>query len=115
TGVYVTTNVASCANPSSNCWSVFGTSLPSAPVVQLVAFNEGSTSVLRAATYGRGIWEVGLVTAGTAMTTASAKPTALTFPSQQVQTQSATQILVVTNTGNITLNPTRVSITGDFA
>lgn len=115
TGVYITTNVASCTIPSSNCWSVFGTSLPNAPVVQLVAFNDGSTSVLRAATYGRGVWQIGLVTAGTARTTANATPSAMTFPAQQVQTQSATQTLVVTNTGNITLNTTKVSITGDFA
>src|SRR5271165_425823 len=115
TGVYVTTNVASCAIPSSNCWSVFGTSLPNAPVVQLVAFNEGSTSVLRAATYGRGVWQIGLLSAGTAKTTASATPASLTFPAQQVQTQSATQTVVITNTGNITLNTTQVAITGDFA
>ncbi|HEX3473087.1 MAG TPA: choice-of-anchor D domain-containing protein, partial [Silvibacterium sp.] len=115
TGVYVTTNVSSCAMPFQNCWSVFGTSLPNAPVIQLAAFNEGSTSVLRAATYGRGVWQIGLVTAGTAMTTMGTTPTTLTFPSQQVQTQSATQTVVVANTGNITLNATQVNITGDFA
>jgi hypothetical protein len=114
TGVYVTTNVASCAIPSVNCWSVLGTSLPNAPVIQLVAFNEGSTSVLRAATYGRGVWQIALVTAGTAMTTASATPASLTFPAQQVETQSATQTVVVINTGNITLNTTEVNVTGDF-
>lgn len=115
TGVYVTRNPASCAVPSQSCWSVFGTSLPDTPVIQLAAFNEGSTSVLRAATYGRGVWQVGLVTAGTAMTTASANPATVGFPDQQIQTQSAAQTVAIINTGTITLNVTRVAITGDFA
>ena len=115
TGVYVTRNISSCAVTSTPCWSVFGTSLPNAPVIQLAALNEGSTSVLRAATYGRGVWEIGLVTAGTARTTAKAAPTSLTFPSQQVGALSATQAVAIINTGTITLNATQVSITGDFA
>jgi Abnormal spindle-like microcephaly-assoc'd, ASPM-SPD-2-Hydin len=115
TGVYITRNIASCAVPSNHCWSVFGTSLPNAPVTQLTALNEGSTSVLRAATYGRGVWQIGLVTAGRALTKATANPASLTFPGQQVQTTSATQTLAVIDTGTITLNVTQVSITGDFA
>ena len=115
TGVYVTRNISSCAVTSTPCWSVFGTSLPNAPVVQLASLNEGSTSVLRAATYGRGVWEIGLVTAGTAMTTARATPTSLTFPGQQIGTLSATQTVAIINTGAITLNATQVSISGDFA
>lgn len=115
TGVYVTRNISSCTVPSTSCWSVFGTSLPNAPVIQLAALNEGSTSVLRVATYGRGVWEIGLVTAGTAMTTAKATPPTLTFPAQQIGTLSATQTVAIINTGTITLNATQVSITGDFA
>jgi hypothetical protein len=115
TGVYVTRNISSCTVPSTPCWSVFGTSLPNAPVIQLAAFNEGSTSVLRAATYGRGVWEIGLVTAGRAMTTARATPISLTFPEQGIGTLSATQTVAIINTGTITLNVTQVSIIGDFA
>jgi hypothetical protein len=114
-GVYITRNVTSCANPAIHCWSVFGTSLPNAPVVQLTAVNEGSTSVLRAATYGRGVWQIGLATAGTAMTTAKATPASLSFTSQGVQTQSATQTVAIINTGAITLNVSQVNIAGDFA
>jgi hypothetical protein len=80
TGVFVTTNIADCTDPYDNCWSVFGTSLPNAPPVQLATFNEGSTSMLRVATYGRGIWEIPLVTAGAVRTTGTATPVALTFP-----------------------------------
>ncbi len=115
TGVYITRNVTSCQNPSISCWSPFGTSLPNAPVIQLTAENQESTSVLRAATYGRGVWQIPLVTAGTAMTTAKANPASRSFSSQQVNTQSATQTVAVVNTGTITLNPTQVGITGDFA
>jgi hypothetical protein len=115
TGVWVTTDVASCANPYDNCWTPFGTSLPNAPPVQLAAFNEGSTSVLRVATYGRGIWQIPLVTAGTVRTTASATPSSLTFPAQQVQTQSAPQQVLVKNTGSITLTITGLTTAGDFA
>lgn len=84
-------------------------------MIQLAVVNEASTSVLRAATYGRGIWQIPLVTAGRSMTTAQANPASLTFPSQQVNTQSATQTVAVVNTGKITLNATQVNITGDFA
>ncbi|MBV8674497.1 MAG: choice-of-anchor D domain-containing protein, partial [Acidobacteriaceae bacterium] len=115
TGVYITRNITSCQNPAIHCWSVFGTSLPNAPVIQLTTENEGSTSVLRAATYGRGVWEIPLVTAGAAMTTAQANPASLSFPTQQVETQSASQTVAVINTGKITLNVSQVSIIGDFA
>jgi len=115
TGVYVTRNVQACVNLLSTCWSPFGTSLPNAPVVQLTGVNEGSTSVLRAATYGRGVWQIGLVTAGTALTTAQANPASLSFPGQQLQTQSTAQTVAIVNTGTITLNATQVIVTGDFA
>ena len=115
TGVWVTTNVASCTNPYDNCWSVFGTGLPNAPPVQLAVFNEGSTAVVRVATYGRGVWQIPLVTAETVRTTANATPTSLTFPAEQEETQSAPQQVLVKNTGTFTLTVTSLSITGDFA
>ena len=68
TGVYVTTQVATCA--TANCWSVYGTNLPNAPVVELAAAaalltDDGRAGELRAATYGRGIWQIPLLTAST--------------------------------------------------
>lgn len=115
TGVYATTNVNSCSDNTQNCWSVFGTSLPNVPVTQLTTFNEGSTSVLRAATYGRGIWQIGLLSAGTVRTTATVSPAVLTFGDQALQTQSVAQTVTVTNTGTFTLNVASVGISGDFA
>ncbi len=80
-GVYFTTEVASCAQSLSNCWSVFGSGLPDAPVVALSAAPvTASAPVLVAATYGRGIWQTPLWSAGTGLTSASANP--LRSPSQ---------------------------------
>ena len=66
TGVYVTTQVANC--PTTNCWSVYGSGLPNAPVIQLAAAvgmvtGDGRTGELRVGTYGRGIWQIPLLTA----------------------------------------------------
>ena len=83
TGVYITTTVSTCG--TENCWSVYGTGLPNSPVVQLATFNGGGQSLLRAATYGRGIWQVPLVTAAATFTTVTVAPVSLVFAAQQVQ------------------------------
>jgi hypothetical protein len=118
TGVYVTTTVASCA--TSNCWSVYGTSLPNAPIVGLqaatgMATGDGRHGELRAATYGRGIWEIPLLTAvSLAAPAMTLSPTSLTFAAQSVATASAAQAITVTNSGNASLTVSSVATTGDF-
>lgn len=113
-GVYYTQNVASCTQPTSNCWSPFGTSLPNAPVMQLSAFNTPSGTALLAATYGRGVWQINL--AGTpSTTTATATPASLTFSSEPVSTTSAPQQVLITNTGSLPLQVSSLSISGDFS
>ena len=118
TGVYVTTQVTTCA--TANCWSVYGTSLPNAPVVELAAASalptgDGRIGELRAATYGRGIWQIPLLTASTGVQPAmSLNPAELTFSTQSVGTESAPQTITVTNTGNATLTVSRVAVTEDF-
>jgi hypothetical protein len=115
-GVCFTTQVADCANPSSNCWSTFGNGLPQAPVVQLIASPPSSPSqVLLAATYGRGIWQTGLWTGGTGLTTTTVNPSSLTFASQVFGTASSAQTVTLTNTGTIALAPTGIAISGDFS
>ncbi|HUW80103.1 MAG TPA: choice-of-anchor D domain-containing protein, partial [Acidocella sp.] len=115
-GVYFTTQIGTCANASSTCWSAFGAGLPGAPVVALSASPAGaSTPVLVAATYGRGVWQVPLWTAGTTLTTASVSPASLTFPSQALGTAGSAQTVTLTNTGATTLMPTAIAITGDFS
>jgi hypothetical protein len=118
TGVYVTTQVATCS--SANCWSIYGTSLPNAPVVELTAAaamptGDGRTGELRAATYGRGIWQIPLLTAlSPAEPDIALSPATLTFNDQAVATASSPQVLSVTNSGSAPLTVTGVAITGDF-
>jgi hypothetical protein len=118
TGVYVTTQVTTCA--SANCWSIYGTSLPNAPVVELSAASgiptgDGRMGELRAATYGRGLWQIPLLTASTAVQPSiSLNPNALTYSTQAVATASAPQTITVTNTGSAPLTIGLVTTTGDF-
>ena len=118
-GVYVTTSVTTCA--TANCWSVFGSGLPNAPVTQLeagaaIATGDGRVGELRAGTYGRGIWQAPLLTASyPAQPVITLAPVSLTFTSQASGTASAAQTVTVTNTGNATLNLSRLALTGDFA
>ena len=119
TGVYATTAVTTCA--SANCWSLYGTSLPNAPVVALAASaslptGDGRSGELRAGTYGRGIWAIPLLNATTPTLAAiTLSPTSLTFTTQAVSTASAAQTITVTNSGANTLTISQVAISGDFA
>ncbi|HTW60726.1 MAG TPA: choice-of-anchor D domain-containing protein [Terracidiphilus sp.] len=115
-GVYFTADVSSCAQAPYVCWSPFGTGLPEAPAVALSAAPAGAPAqVLVAATYGRGIWQTPLWSAGTGLTTATATPASLTFSSQTAGTASAAQTVIVENTGAFALAPTSISVTGSFS
>ena len=118
TGVYVTTQVTNCA--VTNCWSVFGAQLPNAPAIQLLAAaalptGDGRTGELRVGTYGRGIWQIPLLTA---MTAAAPQiqlvPTTVTFPTRQVGTLSSSVTITVTNNGNASLTVSNIVTSGDF-
>jgi hypothetical protein len=118
TGVYVTTGITTCV--TANCWSVYGTSLPNAPVVELavapsMATGDGRTGELRAATYGRGIWQIPLLTAATAaQPVISLNPSSLTYNAQSIGAVSAAQTITVTNTGFAPLTISLLATTGDF-
>jgi hypothetical protein len=118
TGVYGTTQVATCT--SANCWSVYGVGLPNAPVVALeagaeLATGDGRYGELRAATYGRGIWEIPLLTAAyPAAPSMTLNPASLTFSAQAVGTASAAQTIMVTNSGNAALTATQIVTSDDF-
>jgi hypothetical protein len=118
TGVYATTTVAACA--SGNCWSVYGAGLPNAPVVELIASagiatGDARLGELRAATYGRGVWQIPLLTASTPPAPVmTLSPVSLTFTMQAVATASAAQTITVTNSGNAPLTVTQIVATGDF-
>ncbi|MDQ2765244.1 MAG: hypothetical protein M3Y22_17740, partial [Pseudomonadota bacterium] len=117
-GVYVTQAITTCA--ISNCWSVLGTALPNSPVVSLAASatlptGDGRLGMLRAGTYGRGLWQTPLLTATTTSHAAlTLSATSLTFAAQQVATQSAAQTLTITSTGNAPLVFGSPAVSGDF-
>jgi len=114
-GVFYTTNVGACSVATSNCWSVFGANLPESPMVALQASPKGTLSpVLVAGTYGRGIWQIPLASAGTGLTTASVSPASLTFAPQAIGTGSTAQTVTMTNSGSATLSGISVAISGDF-
>jgi hypothetical protein len=114
-GVYYTAEVANCAQLNSDCWSVFGTGLPAAPAVALsTASVASSTQVLVAATYGRGIWQTPLLTAGTALSAGSVAPGSLTFSNQAFNSTSNAQTVTLLNTGSVALAPTSISFNGNF-
>ncbi len=119
TGIYVTSSVTSC--PSANCWSIYGTALPNAPVVDLQAApamptGDGRLGMLRAATYGRGIWSIPLLNAVAPLVPAmTVTPGTLTFASQAVSSASPSQTVTVSNTGSAALTLSRIALTGDFA
>ena len=115
-GVYSARQIASCSSGPSNCWSVFGAGLPFAPVTQLSAAPTTTTpNVLVAGTYGRGIWQIPLWTAGTQLTTASTNPDSLSFALQPVGTTSGNQSITLTNTGGIALVFTSIYAGANFS
>jgi hypothetical protein len=121
TGVYATTAVTACATATVSCWSVYGSGLPNAPVVSLaaaagMATGDGRTGELRVATYGRGIWQIPLLTAASAAAPAiTLSPTSLSFATEAVATASAAQSIQVTNSGNAPLTVTQVIAPANFA
>jgi hypothetical protein len=118
TGVYVTQAITNC--PTTNCWSVLGTALPNSPVVALAAganlpIGDGRRGLLRAATYGRGLWQTPLLTAvSIAQPAITLSANSFTFAPQQVATQSAAQTLTITSSGNAPVTFGTPAITGDF-
>jgi len=124
TGVYVATDVTTCVPTSGtgSCWSVLGTALPNAPVLSLVASAgvtlPGSTTpgALRAATYGRGVWQIDLVSSAQVLQPkATFTPASLTFAAQNLGSTSAAQTVTLTNTGNTLLQIGSISSTAPFS
>ncbi len=119
TGVYATTSVTTCA--TSNCWSLFGTALPNSPVTTLAVApamptGDGRLGLLRAGTYGRGLWQIPLLTASTIQQPAVVlSPAALTFAAQPVGAAGVAQTVTVTNTGTAPLVVSRIAITSSNA
>ncbi len=120
-GVFVTTTVGSCgAAGIGACWAAYGTGLPLAPVTTLLSTSVGAVGqVLTAGTYGRGIWQVSTLGAGTTLTTATASPTTLTFAATTIGAATAAQTVTLKNTGAASLTVSGIALSGsapsDFA
>ena len=119
TGVYETQAITTCS-ATINCWTLLGTALPNSPVVALAAAatlptGDGRFGMLRAGTYGRGLWQIPLLTAASPAAPAiTLSATSFTFAAQQVATQSAAQTLTITGSGNAPVTFGTPAITGDF-
>ena len=118
TGVYATRGVTTCA--TANCWSPLGTGLPNAPVTQLQAgvelpTGDGRLGMLRAGTYGRGLWQTPLLSAVAILAPGlMASPTSLSFAAAAEGTETAAQTVVLTSNGNSPVTISSLGITGDF-
>ena len=118
TGVYVTQAITGCA--STNCWTVYGAVLPNAPVIQLAAAarmptGDGRVGELRAATAGRGVWQIPLVTAlAVSRPLMSVSPAALVFATEPVGDLGSSQVVTVTNVGAASLVLSSIAAAGDF-
>jgi Abnormal spindle-like microcephaly-assoc'd, ASPM-SPD-2-Hydin len=114
-GVFVTRDIAACAT-STSCWALLGSGLPNSPVVALSAAPPStSPNVLVAGTYGRGVWQVPLLTADVQLTTATLGPSSVDFGSQGFGKASSPQPVTLTNTGAIALVPGTITVSGDFS
>lgn len=113
-GVYATSQVTTCS--TADCWNVYGSGLPTSPAMLLQASSamstgDGRTGELRVATYGRGVWQIPLLTAAAAALPAiTSSPTSLRFADQAVGTASSPSVVTITNTGNAPLTVSRVDI-----
>ena len=125
TGVYATTDVTTCGTVQNgtavNCWTPLGTGLPDAPVTILVATagvqlpGASAAGALRAGTYGRGIWQMPLLSATvTGSPALSLSPTSLNFAAQTPGTTSAPQTVTVTNSGSAPLVIASVAASAGF-
>ena len=117
-GVYVTRGIATCA--TENCWGPLGAGLPNAPVTGLEAgpnlpTGDGRLGMLRAATYGRGLWQTPLLSAvSDAQPQVVASPITLTFLPTAAATESTAQTVTLRSTGNSPVTISSIVVTGDF-
>ncbi len=112
-GVYVTTDITKCYGTFQNfqnCWTELGSGLPNAPVTDLKVYSSGSTTVLEAATYGRGIWTLGLTT-NPLIAQGTLSPAGYNFPAQAVGSPGAPVPFTLSNTGSVALAIAEIATT----
>jgi hypothetical protein len=116
-GIYATTAVSTCSTGQLICWSPLGTAMPDVPVPSLATWGTGAAGILRAATYGRGIWQTALLSVqelSAPQTTVTMTPEALVFGPQAGGTLSPSQSIIVTNSGTNALLISATQIGANF-
>lgn len=105
-GVYRTQN----ANVASPTWSLLGTGMPNVAVFGLKLHQSSRT--LRAATHGRGFWDLSVPTSvvGPGL---FVSPTTVTFSLQGTGTTSAAQVITLTNNGNQTTTLSSITVSNN--
>jgi hypothetical protein len=93
-------------------WSTLNTGLPNVAVFGLKLHHPSRT--LRAATHGRGMWDLNVPACGTGACVA-VSPGGLNFGTQPVGTLSAPQSITVTNIGTQPLVVTNISSGGEYS
>jgi hypothetical protein len=104
-GVFISTN-------DGASWLTLKAGLPNVAVFGLKLHRPSRT--LRAATHGRGMWDLSVPTCATGPCT-TVSPMSLVFVGQLVNTTSTAQNVTVTNSGTQTLTISGISVTGDFS
>ena len=118
TGVYVTQAILTCS--TTPCWNPLGTGLPNAPVTAIAAgaglpTGDGRLGMLRAATYGRGLWQTPLLTAlGVQQPGLAANPSSLSFGATAVASENSAQVVTLTSNGDAPVTISSLAMAGDF-
>ncbi len=95
------------SNDGGQHWSPLGVGLPNV-VVNGVKLHEATRSLI-AATYGRSMWALSAPIPGVSAALSSSN---LNFAGQVVGNKSATQAVTISNTGNVSLTITNVTVAG---
>jgi len=110
--MYVGTDIGvfQSVNGGTNWVEAGPTTLPSAPVSHLEVFHASGVKKLRASTYGRGVWETGMVTGSIPMVSFSNYT--VNFSAQAIGTTSSASTVTLTNIGSAALNVTGFNLVG---
>jgi len=108
--IYVATDVGVFSTTNGGMqWSPLGNRLPKVAVLSLKL--HAASRTLRAASHGRGAWDLQLpISASVAIS-----PLSLSFPGQTVGTTSAAQTVTLTNNGASAVTISSIASAGDFA
>jgi len=101
-GVYVT-------GDDGATWSKFGAGLPNVPLMKLLTFTAGGARKLRAATFGRGVWQVEMPSSGLI-----ASAPAVIFDATVIGRTSPPRVLTLTNDSVAPLTLTSVTAPSAF-